>query len=470
LRVTSVAGFGQDADMRHFDLVLIGTGSGNSIVDERFADWDIAIVEKGTFGGTCLNVGCIPTKMFVHTADVARSPQTGTKLGLDLELRDVRWQEIRDRIFGRIDPIAEAGRQYRIDNPNVTVYETTARFIAPKQLRLDTGEEISADRVVVAAGSRPILPDLPGLDRTPFHTSDTVMRLDTLPRRMVVLGSGYVGCELAHVFGSLGVDVTMVARGEQVLRAEDHDIAQRFTQLAAGTWDLRLWSKARHVGYDGTVIRLDLDGPTGPETVEAEQLLIAVGRTPNSDLLDTTAGGIDLHPDGRVRVDSYQRTSVEEVWALGDICSPFQLKHVANAEARTVQHNLANPEAMVESDHRFVPHAVFSDPQVASVGLTEQAAQALGVQYVTATHDYADIAYGWALENRTGFCKLLAEPTGGQLLGAHIIGPQASSLLQPLIQAMSFGLDVRRMAREQYWIHPALPELVENALLKLPVR
>jgi mycothione reductase len=218
---------------------------------------------------------------------------------------------------------------------------------------------------------------------------------------------------------------------------------------------------------DGDVFRLHLEGPDGAEVVESDVLLVAVGRTPNSDLLDVTTGGITTGPTGHVVVDEYQRTSVDGVYALGDISSPYELKHVANHESRIVQHNLLDPESPQASDHRFVPHAVFTSPQIASVGLTEREAIASNTRYVAATQNYADIAYGWAMEDTTGFVKLLADPATGQLLGAHIIGPQASTVIQPLIQAMSFGLDARTMARGQYWIHPGMPEVVENALLKL---
>ncbi|MER7013399.1 mycothione reductase [Saccharopolyspora sp. NPDC000359] len=464
--------------MRHFDLVIIGSGSGNSILDDRFADWDVAIVEKGVgpgdaYGGTCLNVGCIPTKMFVHTADVASAPRSGAELGVDLELRDVRWAEVRDRIFGRIDPIAEGGRRYRAEeNPNVTLYQGTARFTGVKQLTVQTAdgpETITADRFVVAAGGRPAIPDIPGLDQVAVHTSDTVMRLDRLPRRMIIMGTGFVGAEFAHVFSALGVEVTMIGRSGRVLRGEDADVSARFTELAAQRWDLRLNRKEISAEQDGEVVRLHLEGPEGAEVVEADALLVAIGRVPNSDLLDAAAGGLKLTDSGKIEVDATQRTSVDGVWAMGDISSDHELKHVANHEMRVVQHNLLHPEDPVESDHRFVPHAVFSAPQIASVGLTEQEAERRGVKYVTSTQDYAGIAYGWAMEDTTGFAKLLADPDTGLLLGAHIIGPQAPTLLQPLIQAMEFGLDARRMARGQYWIHPGMPELVENALLNLPL-
>ncbi len=464
--------------MRHFDLIIIGSGSGNSILDERFADWDVAIVEKGigstgNYGGTCLNVGCIPTKMFVHTADTARSPEAGKKLGVDLSLRDVRWQDVRDRIFWRIDSISGSGRDYRASgSPNVTLYEGSARFTGVKELTVRTArgsEVITADRVVVAAGGRPVVPEIPGLDEVDFHTSDSVMRLDSLPRRMIIMGTGFVGTEFAHVFSSLGVEVTVIGRSGRVLRGEDGEISQRFTDLAAEQWDLRLHRKEIRVEQTDGVTQLHLEGPNGAEVVEAEVLLIAVGRTPNTDLLDVAAGDLDTRENGKIAVDSTLRTSVDGVWALGDISSEHELKHVANHEMRVVQHNLLHPDEPIEADHRFVPHAVFSAPQIAAVGLTEQQAQERGVRYVTSTQDYAGIAYGWAMEDTTGFAKLLADPETGQLIGAHIIGPQAPTLLQPLVQSMQFGLDARTMAHGQYWIHPAMPELVENALLNLPL-
>ncbi|MGM1064359.1 mycothione reductase [Saccharothrix sp. Mg75] len=456
--------------MRHFDLVIIGTGSGNSIADERFAGWNIAIVEKGVFGGTCLNVGCIPTKMFVHTADVAGAPASGARLGVDAHLDGVRWTDVRDRIFGRIDPIAEGGRRWRAEeNANVTVFAGTARFTGPKTLDTGTGETITADRFVIAAGSRPVVPDVADIESVGYHTSDTVMRLDALPARMTILGSGFIAAEFAHVFSSFGVRVTIVGRSDLLLRHEDQEVARRFTRIAAEKWDVRLRRKAVRAERVDGVVRLHLEGPDGAEVVESEELLVAVGRTPNSDLLDLAATGVEVRPDGRVVVDEHQRTSVEGVYALGDISSDHQLKHVANHEARVVQHNLLHPDEPIASDHRYVPSAVFSSPQIASVGLTEEQAAERGLRYVVGSQAYASIAYGWAMEDTTGFAKVLADPATGEILGAHVIGPQAPTVIQPVIQAMSFGLDAGTMARGQYWIHPAMPEVIENALLNLPL-
>ena len=462
--------------MRHFDLVIIGTGSGNSILSPEFADWNVAVVERGAFGGTCLNVGCIPTKMFVHTADIAATPGRASRFGVDETLDGVRWTDVRDRIFSRIDPISAGGRDYRLhhpDNRNVTVYEGNARFTGHKTLTIELPgsgvETITADRFVLAAGGRAVIPALNGLATVGYHTSDTVMRLDRLPERMTIIGSGFISAEFAHVFSSFGVDVTIIARSGMLLRAEDADIAARFTELARARWDVRLDRKSVRVERAGETIRLHLEGPAGAEAVESDGLLVAVGRRPNSDQLAVATTGVSTVDSGHVWVDKYQQTNVEGIWALGDMSSPYELKHVANHEERVVKHNLLHPGSPIAADHRFVPHAVFSSPQIASVGLTERQAVERGLRYVASTQDYAGIAYGWAMEDTTGFAKLLADPDTGLLLGAHIIGPQASTLIQPLIQAMSFGLKAREMASGQYWIHPAMPELVENALLKLPL-
>jgi mycothione reductase len=455
--------------VRHFDLVIIGSGSGNSIPDERFADLSIALVDKGTFGGTCLNVGCIPTKMFVHPADLAASPGHAARVGVDLDLRAVRFAEIRDRIFGRIDPISEGGLAWRSSNPNVTVFRAAAHFLDPHTLQV--GEErITADRFVIAAGSRPVVPDLPGLGAVDHHTSDTVMRLPELPASMVVVGGGYIGAELGHVFSAFGTAVTVVVRGDRMLRGEDVEVSERFTELMRRRVDLHTRTAVAAVrpGDGGTGVTLTLKGPDGEHEVSADVLLLATGRVPNGDTLALDAAGVAVDEDGYVVVDATQQTTAAHIWALGDVSSPHQLKHVANHEARVVQHNLLHPDAPVQSDHRFVPHAVFSDPQVASVGLTEAEARAQGLDVVTATQQYGDVAFGWAMEDTDHFVKLVADRSTGLLVGAHLIGPEASSLIQTLIQAMSFGQHPHAVARGQYWIHPALAEVVENALLQLP--
>ncbi|MFD6896247.1 mycothione reductase [Rhodococcus sp. NPDC060086] len=456
--------------MTHYDLAIIGTGSGNSLIDERYDDKRVAILEEGTFGGTCLNVGCIPTKMYVYAAEVARTIRAAGKYGVDASIDGVRWSDIVDRVFGRIDPIAAGGERYRREDcDNVTVYRGHARFVGERTIDTGTGETITADQVVVAAGSRAAVPG-PVLDSgVRYHTSDDIMRLPKLPESLVILGTGFIAMEFAHVFSALGTRVSVIARSGALLRHLDTDVSERFTTLAREKWDVHLSNPARVFRSVGDGVEVELTDGT---VVAGDALLVATGRDPNGDLLDAAKAGIDLDDEGRIVVDEFQRTTARGVFALGDVSSSYQLKHVANHEARVVQHNLlrdawSGTSELRRSDHRFVPSAVFTDPQIATVGLTEEQARAAGYGISVKVQNYGDVAYGWAMEDTDGFCKLIADRSTGLLLGAHIIGAQASTVIQPLIQAMSFGLTAEEMANGQYWIHPALPELVENALLGL---
>ena len=458
--------------MSDFDLTIVGTGSGNTILDERYRDKKVAICEQGTFGGTCLNVGCIPTKMFVYAAEVAATVRDAGRFGVDARLDGVRWTDIVSRVFGRIDPLAFGGENFRRSLPNVTVFGTHTRFAASQPddgyaLRTDGGDEFTTDQVVLAAGARASVPPAIAGCGVDFHTSDTIMRIPELPDHIAIVGGGYVAAEFAHVFSSLGSRVTLIIRGGTLLRGHDDTIMMRFTDLAAKKWEIRSQREmvAAQQVSDGVVIELD-DG----STVHADTLLVATGRIPNGDRLDADRAGVRL--DGsRVIADEFQRTSARNIYTLGDVSSPYQLKHVANAEARVVRHNLLQDwdatDKLMPVDHRFVPSAVFTDPQVASVGPTENQARAQGYDVKVKVQDYSDVAYGWAMEDTTGIAKIIVDDESGLILGAHIMGHQASSLIQPLVQAMSFGLCAQDMARGQYWIHPALPEVVENALLAL---
>ena len=458
--------------METYDIAIIGTGSGNTILDDRYARKRAAICEHGTFGGTCLNVGCIPTKMFVYAAEVANTIRDAARYGVDAHIDRVRWDDIVSRIFGRIDPIAISGEDHRRSAPNIDVYRQHTRF-GPVQpdgrylLRTDAGEEFTADQVVIAAGSRPMIPPAILASSVEYHTSDTVMRIPELPEHVVIIGSGFVAAEFAHIFSALGVRVTLVIRGGTLLRHLDDTVCERFTRIASRKWELRTHRNVVGAFNRGSGVVLELDDGS---KMNADLLLVATGRLSNADLLDAEQAGVDVE-NGRVLVDEYQRTCARGVFALGDVSSPYQLKHVANHEARVVRHNLLcdwdDTASMAVTDHRYVPSAVFSDPQLATVGLTENQAVARGFDVSVAVQNYGDIAYGWAMEDTTGIVKLVAERNSGCLLGAHIMGHQASSIIQPLIQAMSFGLTAPEMARGQYWIHPALPEAVENALLDL---
>jgi mycothione reductase len=458
--------------MEHFDIAIIGTGSGNSILDDRYTDKRVAICEQGTFGGTCLNVGCIPTKMFVYAAEVAQTIRDAGRFGVDATLDGVRWNDIVSRVFGRIDPIAMGGENYRRSTPNITVYDTHTRFGEPTSdgrytLRTDAGEQFTADQVVIAAGSRVAVPDAIRNCGVDYYTSDTIMRIGDLPSHLVIVGGGFVAAEFAHTFAALGTRVSLVIRGGTLLKHCDDTVCERFTDIASKKWEIHNHCNVLGASQNGSGITLTMDNGA---TLQADAVLVATGRIPNGDLLDAESAGVEVR-DGSVVVDEYQRTTARGIFALGDVSSDYQLKHVANHEMRVVKENLLldwdDTGNLKKSDHRYVPSAVFTDPQIAMVGLTENQARAQGYNVISKVQDYGDVAYGWAMEDTTGIAKIIVDDDSGLILGAHIMGHQASSLIQPIIQAMSFGLGAQDMARGQYWIHPALPELIENALLSL---
>ncbi|WP_053382332.1 mycothione reductase [Leucobacter celer] len=465
------------------DLAIIGSGSGNSLVTPFWDERRVVIAERGVFGGTCLNAGCIPTKMYVRPAALARSTEEAARLGVTQRTEAVDWPGIRDRIFSRIDAISAAGEHYRAEElDNVSLVSQEVRLSGLRSFIADDGTRVEAGQLVIAAGSRPVIPDIPGIELPQVHTSDTVMRLDEQPRRVLIIGGGYIACEFAGIFSGLGSEVVQVVRGNGLLRGLDAEISERFTAEAARRWEVRLGCVVRGIEAAGSGVLAELahagaePGAVEAERIAADVVLVAVGRIPNSDLVGAAEAGLDLHPDGRIAVDAFQRVlsggePVPGLYALGDISSPYQLKHVANHEARVVAHNLEHPDDLRRSRQDTVPAAVFSDPELARVGLTEGEAIAwIGAEHVTAkTQRYGDTAYGWAMEDATGVFKVVADRRDGRILGAHAMGYQASNLIQTVVMAMSFGIDAHTAARGQYWIHPALMEVVENALLGLDV-
>ena len=451
--------------MRTYDLVVLGAGSGNMLLGPDLDPLRTAVIESGRFGGTCLNRGCIPSKMLVVAADAVRAVTEAQRLGVHTTLDRVDWPAIRARVFDRIDPLHDRALEFRRSN-GIDVYLEAARFVAPRVLQVGD-DQLTADRIVVAVGSRPVIPDIPGLDAVAYHTTDTIMRIEEIPESLLVIGGGYVAAELGHVFDAFGANVTIIQRGPSLLTTEDEQVSARFTELAQSR--LRVLVDTHTISVEargsGVAVTVERDGQT--ELLEAALLLVATGRRPNTDLLDVAAGHLQVDEHGHLVADDAYRTSVPGVWALGDVANHFQLKHMANAEMRVVRHNLTHGDAPRRLSHGVVPHAVFAHPQVASAGLTEQEARRGGVDYVVAVRPYADVAYGWALEDTTSFVKLLADPKKRTLLGVHIIGPQAASLLQPLVQAMMLGQTIDQLAHDVLYVHPALPEVLEQALLEL---
>ncbi|MAT03324.1 MAG: mycothione reductase [Acidimicrobiaceae bacterium] len=448
--------------VQKYDLIIIGTGSGNTIITPEFDELEIAIIEKGTFGGACLNRGCIPSKMLIYAADVLTEIAESKRLGISTVIPTINWTEIQSRIFGRIDPIANGGEEYRKTLPNVTVYKGEASFDTNHTIRVN-GEIIYGDQIVVATGASPVVPAIAGLDSIDFHTSDSIMRIEELPKHLAIVGGGYIAAELAHVFSAFGSQVTMIVRGNSLLSQEDTSIQARFAETFSKRVNIRFRSRIKEVRGTGEVIVCEIED-TERSTLEVDALLIATGRIPDLEILNIKATDIETE-DGYIITDDFMRTSVSHIWALGDVTNPNQLKHVANAEAKIVSHNIVNSN-LKKIDLDPIPHAIFSSPQIASVGHTQQFLDRNKMDYVMVTEEFSNVAYGWAMEDTTGFCKIIADPSSGRLLGAHIIGPQASILIHQLIQGMKFNQTVSDLAQGFLYVHPALSEVVENALIK----
>ena len=288
------------------------------------------------------------------------------------------------------------------------------------------------------------------------------MRLPQQPARLAIVGGGYIAAELAHFFGALGTEVTIIHRRAVLLRDEDQEVARRFTEVYRRRFNMLTEARVSSASYNGSEVSLQVATPDGTSSLTVDGLLLATGRVPNTDILEVGKTGVEVDERGFVATDEYLETGVAGVWALGDIVGRYLLKHSANLEAAYVANNILNPHRKVPVDYHAMPHAIFASPQVAGVGLTEEEAVADGVDHVSATYDYYDTAYGSSIEDRDGFVEVLADPDTADLLGCHIIGTDASILIQEVANAMRFRLPVDAITQSIY-VHPALPEVLQRA-------
>jgi dihydrolipoamide dehydrogenase len=399
--------------------------------------------------------------MLIHSADVMETIRGAEKFGIKAKVESVDWPAIIRRVAEEVDRDAEMVEQGNRQADNITVFKGRGQFVEDKTLEVE-GEQIKAETILIAGGTRPTAPEIPGLGNVPYITSDQALRLPEQPRRMAIVGGGYVAAELAHFFGSLGTEVTIVHRRSLMLREEDEDVARRFTQVYQRRFNLLLEAQVSRAAPDGDEIALDVSVNGDRRFLKVDALLMATGRVPNTDILEVSKTGVAIDSRGFVKTDPYLETNVPGVWALGDIVGKYLLKHSANLEAAYAAHNIFNPDKKVAVDYHAMPHAIFASPQVASVGVTEQQAQQLGINYSVATYDYYDTAYGSSIEDRDGFVKVLADAESKEILGCHIIGTDASILIQEAVNAMRMSLTTDAITQSIY-VHPASPEVVQRA-------
>ena len=305
--------------MNNFDLIVVGSGSGLEVsADAAQRGLSVGVVEEGPFGGTCLNRGCIPSKMLIHCADVMETIQNAELFGIKARVESVDWQAIIRRVVEEVDGDAQAVEEGNQQAPNITVFKGTGRFVGNKTLEVNE-EQISAETVVIAAGTRPSVPNIPGLNDVPYITSDEALRLPEQPRRLAIVGGGYIAAEMAHFFGALGTEVTLIQRSPLLLRAEDEDVSRRFTEVYQRKFNLLLDAQVSRAGLNGTGIELEVSTNGNAQRVAADTLLIATGRVPNTDVLDVASTGVETDERGFVTTNEYLETRVPGIWALGDM-------------------------------------------------------------------------------------------------------------------------------------------------------
>jgi mycothione reductase len=443
--------------MQTFDLIVIGSGSGLDVAAGVAArGMKVAIVEEGPLGGTCLNRGCIPTKILIHVADVVQTIRKAGVFGIKTGKVSVDFKKAmaRARVVDEDSAEIEANLKKA---KNLTLFKGRAVFTGAKKLKVGA-HEITAQRVVIAAGTRPSIPRIVGLDKVPYMTSDEALRVKSLPKELIVIGGGYIACELAHFFGAMGSKVTILQRNVRLLPDEDEEISHKFTEIFSKRFDVRLSFPVKKVEKKGA--RVIVYGDDG-KSVEGTDLLIATGRTSNADLLDAEKSGVKINRHGYIETNEFMETNVPGIWALGDIAGKYLFKHSANLEAEYVTISLVTPEHKHAVDYTAMPHAVFSDPQVAGVGATEEDLKSKNIDYLVGKYRYKDTGMGEAMAEEEGFVKFLADYEG-KILGCHIIGPEASTLIHEVLVAMKAGKGTIDDLVNTVHIHPALSEVVQR--------
>lgn len=450
--------------MKSYDIMVIGTGGGMKIALPA-ADMGrkVVIIEEGPTGGTCLNRGCIPSKMMVYPADLIHTFQQAPHVNLRSPgALTVSFEKLVSRISATVGSMSQNLMQLLAGHPNITLLTGRAVFEKDRVVRVN-GETYSADTIFIVTGSHPRIPEIDGLRETPFMTSREALGNTKLPQSMLILGGGYIACELGHVYGTFGTETAFLLRSE-FMRKEDREIRQEFASVFSKTHKVHQRVKPVRVRYRDNRFLVEIaDMDSGePDQLQAEALLISTGVTPTTADLGLERTGIKTDNRGFILVDDHLRTDVPGVYAFGDCVGNYFFRHSVNLEGEYLVRSVLEKKGVGPLDYGSVPRAVFTYPEIAAVGRTEDDLQRSGTEYVCGKATYADSNVGLARQLDHGFTKLLIERQTGKLLGGHIVGEEASNTIHILIAMMSMGAGLAELLSMIY-IHPALPEIVKDA-------
>jgi len=461
--------------MKKYDLVIIGTGSAMNLVEpyrDRNPRSRVAVIDKDPPGGICLNKGCVPSKLLLYPAELVRTVAKAAELGVEVKIGRIDFRGIMHRMRRSVHQEVDQIRKNLIGLKNLDYFPTTAQFTGPG--RLQAGDTTLAGKtIVLCLGSRPHIPAISGLDGVAYLTSETVLGLDTLPGGIAIIGGGYIAAEYGHFFAAMGAAVTVVGRNLRFLPQEEPEVSEVAERVMSRHMTILTGHEATAVARapQGGIQVLCRDMKNGAERrLEVDQILVAAGRESNSDLLHPERAGIRTDAKGWIVVDQYLRTTAPNVWALGDATGKYLFKHVANYESQILYYNAFLNEK-IRTDFHAVPHAVFSHPEVAAVGMTEkEAVENFGADGILiGFHRYRDTTKGdaMALAAEDYFVKAIVQKDSRRILGAHIVGPQASVLIQEVVTLMYSESPTVVPITAGMHIHPALSEVVDRAFISL---
>jgi len=445
--------------MKQYDVIVIGSGAGAIIADEAVAKGlKVALVDKGPIGGTCLNLGCVPSKMLIYAADRIVEIQEAKKLGIAAEIKSIDFASIMERMRkSRLESQTYIRKGIK-ETEKQDFYEREGHFVEDYGMEID-GEKIRGKKIFIASGSRPVIPPIKGLDSVDYLTNENALELMQRPDSLVIIGGGYVAVEYAHFFAAMGTRVTIVEMLSRIAQSEEPEISELLEKEMKKRMDIYTNTQVEEIKKEGKgIIAVARDKATGKQMeFPARRIMVAVGRRSNADLLKVESTGVELDKRGFIKVDEYLESTKKNIFAVGDADGQQMFTHVANREATVAWHNSTH-KTKIKMDYSVAPHAVYSHPQIASVGLTEENARK-DYHVLVGRAKYSDTAKGEAMMEEEGFAKAIVDGHSGRILGFHIIGPYAPELIQEVINAMATGGGAHSI-NEGMHIHPALPELI----------
>ena len=441
-----------------FDAIIIGTGQAGKPLSYALADlgWKVALIERAELGGSCINTGCTPTKTMVASAQVAHYARDAARWGVRVSGVEVDLPAVVAR-KNQVVQNARTSIQKRIDSrPNIRLVRGPARFIAPHQVQVGA-EVFESQKIFINTGTRPAVPQIPGLDTVPFLTNATVMELQAAPEHLLVLGGGYIGLEFGQMFRRFGSRVTIIHNGERILPREDPDIVSALqTALEAEGIVLRMNVETKRVENHSGSIALTLESGGSSERLQGSHLLVATGRKPNTEDLGLETAGVLTGSRGYIKVNGRLETNVPGIWALGDVKGGPAFTHISYNDYQIAYANIIEGKNL-SIENRYLPYALFTDPQLGRVGITESDARASGRKFKMGTFPMSSVARAIERDETAGLMKIIVDAENDRILGAAILGSEGGETVQ-ILGAMILADAPYTVLKGAVYIHPTLAE------------